>query len=204
MAANHLRMRDDSRHHTDQPARRSSSSGSGCTSSSPATTTRSWTTPTLLGSGHPAGRRHRRPHRPAARTVELASGDSLGYDYLIYAVGSTGAVPASRARRSRIRLSHTRTGAGERLRAGMADLPPDAPVSVVGAGLTGIEAATEFAEQGRTVTLVCGGRARAVPGRTGPSLGRQAAGASWASPCSRARRGHSRCARDRRRRRRRT
>ena len=32
------------------------------------------------------------------------------------------------------------------------------PVTVVGAGLTGIEAASELAEQGRAVTLVCGGQ----------------------------------------------
>src|SRR3984957_1116993 len=31
----------------------------------------------------------------AARKVELASGAALDYDYLIYAVGSTGAVPAA-------------------------------------------------------------------------------------------------------------
>ena len=41
-------------------------------------------------------------------------------------------------------------------------------MTVVGAGLTGIEAATELAEQGRKVTLVCGGRlgpTLSVPGR---------------------------------------
>jgi NADH dehydrogenase len=37
-------------------------------------------------------------------------------------------------------------------------MDPDAPVTVVGAGLTGIETAAELAEQGRSVTLVCGGR----------------------------------------------
>ena len=37
------------------------------------------------------------------------------------------------------------------------DLPSDAPVAVVGGGLTGIEAASELAQQGRPVTLVCGG-----------------------------------------------
>ena len=46
----------------------------------------------------------------------------------------------------------------QRLRAAIDDLHPDAPVTVVGAGLTGIEAATELAEQGRNVTLVCGGQ----------------------------------------------
>jgi NADH dehydrogenase len=37
-------------------------------------------------------------------------------------------------------------------------LPPNAWITVVGAGLTGIETAAELAEQGRQVTLVCGGR----------------------------------------------
>ena len=44
----------------------------------------------------------------AARTVRLASGAALDYDYVIYAVGSTGAAPACGARRGRIRLSHRR------------------------------------------------------------------------------------------------
>ncbi|MFD6364032.1 hypothetical protein ACFWFX_29970 [Streptomyces roseolus] len=35
-------------------------------------------------------------------------------------------------------------------------MPRDAPVTVVGGGLTDIERATEPAEQGRAVTLVCG------------------------------------------------
>jgi NADH dehydrogenase len=44
----------------------------------------------------------------------------------------------------------------QRLHTAIDDLHPDAPITVVGAGLTGIEAATELAEQGRNVTLVCG------------------------------------------------
>ena len=51
----------------------------------------------------------------------------------------------------------------QRLRAALDELHRDAPVTVVGAGLTGIETAAELAEQGRKVTLVCGGR-------LGPSL----------------------------------
>ena len=56
----------------------------------------------------------------------------------------------------------------QRLKAAIGEVHPDAPVTVVGAGLTGIEAATELAEQGRKVTLVCGGRlgpSLSVPGR---------------------------------------
>ena len=41
----------------------------------------------------------------ADRKVLLASGYTLNYDYLIYAVGSTAAVPAADTRRDRIRLS---------------------------------------------------------------------------------------------------
>jgi NADH dehydrogenase len=44
-----------------------------------------------------------------------------------------------------------------RLRAKLADLRPDSPITVVGAGLTGTETAAELAEQGHAVTLVCGG-----------------------------------------------
>jgi NADH dehydrogenase len=46
----------------------------------------------------------------------------------------------------------------QRLRTAVDELHPDAPITVVGAGLTGIEAASELAEQGRRVTLVCGGQ----------------------------------------------
>jgi len=92
----------------------------------------------------------------AARRVTLASGTSLDYDYLIYAVGSTGAaltVPGAAEFAYPIAdLEHA-----ERLRDELDELHPSAPLCVVGAGPTGIEAAAEFAEQGRSVTLVCGG-----------------------------------------------
>ncbi|MGZ5395391.1 MAG: NAD(P)/FAD-dependent oxidoreductase, partial [Mycobacterium sp.] len=104
----------------------------------------------------------------ANRTVELASGPALDYDYVIYAVGSTGAVPASVPGAAEFAYPIAELEQAQRLRAALDDLHPDAPVTVVGAGLTGIEAATEFAEQGRNVTLVCGGRlgpTLSVPGR---------------------------------------
>ncbi|KND32086.1 NAD(P)/FAD-dependent oxidoreductase, partial [Streptomyces stelliscabiei] len=90
------------------------------------------------------------------RRVELAGGDTVGYDYLIYAVGSGSADPGV-------------PGAGEfahpiatleeaqRLRTVLDAAPATAPVTVVGAGPTGIETAAELAEKGRTVTLACGG-----------------------------------------------
>ena len=94
---------------------------------------------------------------PAARTVTLASGEVLGYDYLVYALGSTGAattVPGA----AEFAYPMAELEQAQRLRTVVDDLHPDAPITVVGAGLTGIEAATELAEQGRNVTLVCGGQ----------------------------------------------
>jgi NADH dehydrogenase len=91
----------------------------------------------------------------AARTVTLGSGDTVRYDYLIYAVGSTGAaltVPGAAEFAYPIsELEHA-----EPLRAAMAKVHPSAPVVIVGAGPTGIEVAAELAEEGQTVTLVCG------------------------------------------------
>jgi NADH dehydrogenase len=94
----------------------------------------------------------------ANRTVELASGSALDFDYVIYAVGSTGAVPASVPGAAEFAYPIAELEQAQRLRTAIDDLHPDAPITVVGAGLTGIEAATEFAEQGRNVTLVCGGQ----------------------------------------------
>ncbi|MBB5777719.1 NAD(P)/FAD-dependent oxidoreductase [Nonomuraea jabiensis] len=92
----------------------------------------------------------------ASRTVELASGRALDYDYVIYAVGSTGATPSSVPGAGEFTYSLAEFEAAQRLRARLAELPADAEVTVVGGGLTGIETAAELAEQGRTVTLVCG------------------------------------------------
>jgi NADH:ubiquinone reductase (H+-translocating) len=93
-----------------------------------------------------------------ARKVELASGAALDYDYVIYAVGSTGAVPAVVPGAAEFAFAIAELEHAERLRAALDELHPEAPVTVVGGGLTGIEAASEFAEQGRKVTLVCGGQ----------------------------------------------
>ncbi|ULP41497.1 NAD(P)/FAD-dependent oxidoreductase [Mycobacterium lentiflavum] len=95
----------------------------------------------------------------AARRLELTSGAALDYDYLIYAVGSTGAVPAQLSVPGAAEFAHSICDleSAQRLRYVLADLPRNAPVTVVGGGLTGIETASELAEQGRPVTLVCGG-----------------------------------------------
>jgi NADH:quinone reductase (non-electrogenic) len=93
----------------------------------------------------------------ADRQIELASSFVLDYDYLIYAVGSTGAVPATVPGAVEFAYPIAELEHAERLRDALDELHPDAPVTVVGAGLTGIETASELAEQGRRVTLVCGG-----------------------------------------------
>ncbi|MDZ4264363.1 MAG: FAD-dependent oxidoreductase [Mycobacterium sp.] len=99
----------------------------------------------------------------AARTVALASGRAVEYDYVIYAVGSTGAVPAAVPGAAEFAYPVAELEQAQRARDALVELHRDAPVTVVGGGLTGIEVATELAEQGRRVTLVCGGR-------LGPSL----------------------------------
>ena len=97
-----------------------------------------------------------------ARRVELASGTTLDYDHLIYAVGSTGGTAPEFA----YRLGELEDA--QRLAVRLQDLPVDAPIVVVGGGLTGIEAAAEFAEARRAVTLVAGavlGPSLSDPGR---------------------------------------
>lgn len=95
----------------------------------------------------------------ATRTVQFASGRSpLPYDYVIYAVGSTGALPDSIPGAAEFAYPIAELELAERLKAAIDELHPDAPVTVVGAGLTGVEVASELVEQGRRVTLVCGGR----------------------------------------------
>lgn len=91
-----------------------------------------------------------------ARRLVLTSGTALDYDYLIYAVGSTGAVPTA-VGAAEFAHSIADLESAQRLRYALADLPLSAPITVVGGGLTGIETASELAEQGRPVTLVCGG-----------------------------------------------
>jgi NADH:ubiquinone reductase (H+-translocating) len=93
----------------------------------------------------------------ADRRLLLASGAELDYDYLIYAVGSSGAVPAGVPGAAEFAYSVADLESAQRLRYALADLPMAAPITVVGGGLTGIETASELAERGRPVTLVCGG-----------------------------------------------
>lgn len=91
----------------------------------------------------------------AGRGVALTTGDTVGYDYLVYAVGSGSAEPDVPGAAE---FAHPIAGLEEarRLRPVVEAAPAAAPVTVVGAGPTGIETAAELAEGGRAVTLVCG------------------------------------------------
>jgi NADH dehydrogenase FAD-containing subunit len=90
------------------------------------------------------------------RSVTLAAGGTVDYDYLIYAAGSASAdadVPGA------AEFAHPIASfeAAERLRSVLDAAPATAAVTVVGGGPTGIETSAELAELGRKVTLVCGG-----------------------------------------------
>ncbi|WP_416974389.1 NAD(P)/FAD-dependent oxidoreductase [Streptomyces sp. 4F14] len=91
----------------------------------------------------------------ARQAVVTHKSGTLAYDYLVYAVGSTGAGQQIPGVREFAYALATFEDAGK-LRERLAETAPDAPVTVVGGGATGIEMAAELAEQGRTVTLVCG------------------------------------------------
>jgi NADH dehydrogenase len=90
------------------------------------------------------------------RTVTLESGRLLDFDYLVYAPGS-GSFDLSRIPGAE-EFAHpvANLEAAKRLRAVLDSTSATAPVTVVGSGATGIEVASELAEQGRAVTLVCG------------------------------------------------
>jgi NADH dehydrogenase len=88
--------------------------------------------------------------------VASASGGTVGYDYLIYAVGSGSAEPAVPGA-AEYAFPIAGVEEAERLRRVVDAAPRTAAVTVVGAGPTGIETAAELVEEGRAVTLVCGG-----------------------------------------------
>jgi NADH dehydrogenase FAD-containing subunit len=91
----------------------------------------------------------------AERRVSLAAGGAVSYDYLVYAVGSGAADPGVSGAAEFAHWVSDLEGA-ERLRSALAATSATAPVTVVGAGPTGLETAAELAEGGREVTLVCG------------------------------------------------
>ncbi|SCF84632.1 NAD(P)/FAD-dependent oxidoreductase [Streptomyces sp. Ncost-T10-10d] len=92
----------------------------------------------------------------AERSVTLAADGTLDYDYLIYAAGS-GSAELSVPGAAEFAYPISTLEEAQRLRPVLDAAPATAPVTVVGAGPTGIETAAELAEAGRTVTLVCGG-----------------------------------------------
>ncbi|PRY57185.1 NAD(P)/FAD-dependent oxidoreductase [Glycomyces artemisiae] len=91
----------------------------------------------------------------AGHTVTLAEGGGIGYDYLIYAVGSHSGGPQVPGAAEFAHPVAT-LEAAQRLRSMLLDQPTAAVVTVVGGGPVGIETAAELAEQGRSVRLVCG------------------------------------------------
>ncbi|WP_058041984.1 NAD(P)/FAD-dependent oxidoreductase [Streptomyces roseifaciens] len=92
----------------------------------------------------------------AGRGLTLASGGTVDYDYLVYAVGSGSADPRVPGA-AEYAYPIADLEEAQRLRPVLDATPATAPVTVVGAGPTGIETAAELAERGHSVTLVCGG-----------------------------------------------
>ncbi|MER5436709.1 FAD-dependent oxidoreductase [Streptomyces sp. NPDC002588] len=91
----------------------------------------------------------------AERQVSLAGGGTVSYDYLVYAVGSGASAPDVPGAAEFAHSVSDLEGA-EGLRSVLDATPASAPVTVIGAGPTGLETAAELAEAGRRVTLVCG------------------------------------------------
>ncbi len=90
------------------------------------------------------------------RAVALEGGGTLPYDYLVYAPGSgtfdLSQIPGAEEFARPVATLEAAT----RLREALDAAPASAPITVVGSGATGIEVASELAEQGRLVSLVCG------------------------------------------------
>jgi NADH:ubiquinone reductase (H+-translocating) len=81
------------------------------------------------------------------RVAVLAGGGTLAFDHLVYAVGSRGGLDTVPGAREHAVAIGTLPDA-ETARRRLADLPAGSSVTVVGAGLTGLELATELAERG--------------------------------------------------------
>ncbi|OPC79685.1 oxidoreductase [Embleya scabrispora] len=95
------------------------------------------------------------------KTVELIDEngtESLGYDTLVYALGSTAAASEVPGVAEYAHSVSGRQGA-LRLRARLAEAAPDTTVLIVGGGLTGIEAAAEIAEAYPTLRVALATRA---------------------------------------------
>ncbi|MFE2965131.1 FAD-dependent oxidoreductase [Streptomyces sp. NPDC059340] len=92
----------------------------------------------------------------AGRSVTLAIGATVGYGYLVYAVGSGSADPQVPGAAE---FAYPIAGLEEaqRLRTVVDAAPATAAVTVVGVGATGIETAAELAEEGQVVLVSDGG-----------------------------------------------
>jgi len=112
----------------------------------------------------------------ASRTVQLASGRSLYYDYVIYAVGSTGSMPNSIPGAAEFAYPIAELEHAQRLRAAIDTLHPNAWITVVGAGLTGTETAAELARPGAQSHPGLRWSTDSVVFRAGSSVRRQVAG----------------------------
>lgn len=89
-----------------------------------------------------------------ARRLTLASGDTVPYDYMVYAVGSDSdhcRVPGA----PEFAYPIATLEEAVRLRTAIGSAPAATPITVVGGGPLGIEVAAELAEMGRRMTLVC-------------------------------------------------
>ena len=87
--------------------------------------------------------------------MTLASGETLDYDFLIYAAGSSSGGPGVPGA-AEFAFPMATLEEARRARSALVAAPASAPVTVVGGGALGIEAAAELAATGRNVTLVCG------------------------------------------------
>ena len=123
---------------------------------------------------------------PPPAPCELASGRTrCDYDYLIYAVGSTGAMPASVPGAAEFAYPIAEFEQAQRLRDSARRAAPGAPVTVVGAGLTGDRDGRRAGRAGPRGHAGLRRTAGPVAVRAGPSVGRQVAAPSTASRCSR-------------------
>lgn len=86
--------------------------------------------------------------RPEAHEVDLASGRCLSYDALMLAIGSVGSAPPSSNDGGVTWHSAATTDDAIRLQSALRSGVSSGPVTVVGAGLTGLEVATQIAGEG--------------------------------------------------------
>ena len=174
LAANHLRSARRRRHHPGQPAAevRRADPAAPARRRHPCRGSR---LRHAARRGHSAGRRQRRPGStppPALCSSRRAAGRCTTTTSSTRSAAPANA-PASVPGAAEFAYPIAEFEYAELLRDTLDDLHPGAPVTVVGAGLTGIETASELAEQGRRVTLVCGGQLAPSLSKPGRRVDRQ-------------------------------